>query len=44
MMEISDKVKSGTSTQEEELALLEHLNKGMDEFRDFIREINTNKE
>ncbi len=36
---LAQKVKEGTSTQEEELALLKFLNKGVDEMKVFIKEV-----
>jgi hypothetical protein len=38
---LTQKVKDGLATQEEQLALIKHLNKGVDEMRDIIREVNT---
>lgn len=38
---LTQKVKDGTATQEEQLALLKHLNKGVDEMRDIIKEVTT---
>ncbi len=37
--ELAEKVKNGTSTQEEELALLKFLNQGVDELRVFIKNV-----
>lgn len=36
---IGDKVKAGTATPEEELALLKFLNQGVEEIQAFIKEI-----
>jgi len=37
--ELADKVKNGTATQEEELALLKYLNQGVEELRTFIKNV-----
>jgi len=36
---LAGKVKDGTSTQEEELALLKFLNQGVEELRSFIKDV-----
>ena len=36
---LAQKVKEGTTTQEEELELLKFLNKGVEEMRVFIKEV-----
>lgn len=38
---IAEKINNNTATQEEELALLKFLNKGVDEMRTFIKEVTT---
>ncbi len=37
MKVLADKLNDGTSTQEEELALLQELNKGIDELKSFVK-------
>jgi hypothetical protein len=36
---LTEKVKKGTATSEEELVLLKFLNKGVEEMRSFIKEV-----
>ena len=36
---LTQKVKDGTATPEEQLALLNHMNKGVEELKDFIKEL-----
>ncbi|MBP6912967.1 MAG: hypothetical protein KBB86_03480 [Candidatus Pacebacteria bacterium] len=39
--ELAQKVKDGNSTQEEELALLKYLNEGVEQMREFVKEVMT---
>ena len=41
---LAEKVKSGTATAQEELALLQFLNKGVEEMRVFIKEVMSKSE
>ena len=41
--ELSEKIKNGTSTKEEELELLKLLNNGIESFRAFIKDIMVDK-
>jgi len=41
---IATKINDGTSTQEEELALLQFLNQGVEELRGFVKEVMTSEE
>lgn len=38
---LAQKVKDGESTQEEELALLKYLNEGVEQMREFVKEVMT---
>lgn len=43
LYDLAQKVKSGTATLEEELALLKELNSGVETLREFIKEVMSSK-
>ena len=40
---LANKVKDGTSTPQEELALLQYLNQGVEEMRTFVKQVMTSE-